>query len=162
LEAIRQEHPDDLQCDKTYLTGVDAGEETSTTRFIAIPVTLNQGIWGHIVMIVIDRENHTLEFYDPKGLSIRDLDGIPLRCSKREDIGALVKRLITRHRISRIVENTEKQQADNDSCGVYVSHFLAKRLEFPDKTTIFERPSISIYQMRLGLINAIFQRCALV
>ncbi len=103
-------------------------------KIIAIPLVIAGKFRKHIVTFVVDPTNKTIEFYDSKGLSIKDRASAPIDMTN--DIGEknhlklleLFKILNEKYKGFKVVENTHKHQKDFYNCGVYVLDYIKRRV----------------------------------
>ncbi len=80
----------------------------------------------HIVTIKIDNELHTIEYYDPKGLTINDRSGAIVRgtggrLTVPQFVYQVVQKYTDQSAVYTLSENTQMDQVDSHSCGVMVS-----------------------------------------
>jgi hypothetical protein len=114
----------------------------ATSDKILIPIVLKGLVRNHIVAVFFDRETNTLEYYDPKGLSIEDrhseylLNTAGGRITLNEAIENIKQKYGKEEEYIVTHENTHKHQWDSHNCGVYVCDFFRRRLQ-PD-TNFFD------------------------
>jgi Ulp1 family protease len=85
------------------------------------------------VTILVDRENKTIEFYDSKGLTIKDQASRKLRFPSQslttlEDHVNQIWKNFGADASWTFKENTTRHQTDAYNCGIYVSNFIQRRL----------------------------------
>ncbi len=98
------------------------------------PIGLGTRPIRHWVMVGVDTVNRTIEFYDPKGLSIADRASVPIDKYPSHTLEDLMDH-ISRHYTGEfpgewtVVQNREPHQRDTYNCGVYISNYMRRRLE---------------------------------
>ena len=109
---------------------------------LLIPIVLKGTFRDHIVAVLYDRRANTLEYYDPKGLTIEDRSSAYLanKTGGRLMLSKAIAEILLQYGNNRtqIKENTAKHQWDSHNCGVYVGDYFARRLageSFDDITT---------------------------
>ncbi len=107
-------------------------------RFLAIPFVLKGRFEDHIVAIYFDREKNILEYFDSKGLTIRDRNDSRLN--------AFIEKVLKKYGNDKttVIENTEKYQWDCHNCGAYVLSYFRLRKEGLDVKNAFEWQSYNV------------------
>ncbi len=145
---------------ESYLTRgakiVELPEVSRNSRQLMIPIHVKGLLRDHIIAVFFDRINNTLEFYDPKGLTIMDHARDRPINDPSINIPEVIRRLIAKYGNSRtkVVENTAKHQYDSHNCGVHVCDYFTRRIaenEAPDH--IEQQPSIDPSQIRIEMIQ---------
>jgi|GEM_PF-6105475 len=84
-----------------------------------------EGWRDHIVTMRIDNESHTIEYYDPKGLTINDRSSAIVKATDGKTVPQFVNEVVQKYTnqapIYTLRENTRMDQLDSHSCGVMVS-----------------------------------------
>jgi len=102
-------------------------------NWVAIPIILKGLFRDHIVTILVNRETKTIEFYDSKGLTIKDQGSRKLRFPSKslttleEHVNQIWKNFGADASWT-FKENTTRHQTDAYNCGIYVSNFIQRRL----------------------------------
>jgi len=123
-------------------------------RFLAIPFVLKGWFEDHIVAMYFDREKNTLEYFDSKGLTIRDRNDSRLN--------AFIKKVLDNYGTDKdkttVIENTKKHQWDCHNCGAYVLSYFRLRKEGSDieSTPVFLAFNVNTF-LRRQLIEEIEQ-----
>ena len=117
---------------------VREGLESSNERFVAFPIVLPHGkfsIIDHIVLIFIDRTEHTVEYFDPKGVTSE-------HSFLKE--GASISDVLDECKLALgdnylIKENSNTHQLCSNDCGVFLEKYLYERtVSSKDCDTIFQ------------------------
>ncbi len=97
-------------------------------NYIAIPVVLEGSFQNHTVLFFVDTLNKRIEYYDSKGLTIKDRNDPRLKAALDRVIERYGKEDFT------LIENREKHQYDSHNSGVYVMDYFYRRMkgESPD------------------------------
>lgn len=140
FEALKAQHPNfdytergmpkDNETDKRPFDivtkiNIKAAEQfqNPTTKLFAIPFNNNK----HIVVIFIDKDRKTVEYYDPRGATSNASES--KRYSELDLRANLVQ--IRDHFFGaegRIVENLRQHQNCRHRCGIWVSHYIFQRV----------------------------------
>lgn len=123
---------ENLQIDTSLLLG-QALACDQLRNWVAIPIILKGLFRDHIVTILVNKENKTIEFYDSKGLTIKDQARRELRFPSEslttlEDHVNAIWETFQADASWTFKENTTRHQTDAYNCGVFVSNFIQRRL----------------------------------
>lgn len=98
---------------------------------LALPVVVKGRFRDHVMIVVVDRENKHIEFYDSKGLTVNDRASERLTCYPSQTLKGLINKIWQKYAEEdwSFVENSSRHQSDGYNCGVYISHYLKQRVE---------------------------------
>lgn len=98
--------------------------------FIFIPVELEGRVRNHIVALVFDKVANRIEFYDPKGFTIKERSNW-VHCDDHLKLIDVFQRVALEYgnRKTTLWENTRKHQYDSHNCGIYVLDYIERRTE---------------------------------
>jgi hypothetical protein len=137
---LEKGHPEFLLIDRYLLPQgrYDLSTIPAGKTKIALPVILEGAVEDHIVTFFVDTTTNIIEYYDSKGLKISDRDEVLVN-GQGLRLSDVLDQLKTRIRNPHIAENTEKHQFNCYDCGVYVLHYIEKRLADVQFQTLFNR-----------------------
>ncbi len=130
---------------------------------LAIPIVVKGTLRDHVMMAMVDKKNQSIEFYDPKGLSVQDRASDRLTNYPEHSLPELMQEICDSYGKEgwTITENTIRHQGDGYNCGVYVSNFLKRRSEGESFANIvqnglsFQQASDSTRQEMIeGILNS--------
>lgn len=104
----------------------------SKKTLLAIPIVVKGRFRDHVVIVVVDREQYSIEFYDSKGLTVNDRASDRLACYPEHTLKSLIEKIWEKYAIEKewgVKENTTRHQSDGYNCGVYVSNYLKWRVD---------------------------------
>lgn len=110
---------------------LDLSQKKEDKTLYAFPVVLAGGRFfaDHVVTFVYDSKANAIEYYDPKGLTIKDrLWGETIHAGS-ENLTGIFQKIMTRYgdENTRLLQNTHKHQTDVHSCGMHVLDYIARR-----------------------------------
>jgi len=96
---------------------------------MAIPVVLHGKVRNHIVAVIVDKAGKAIEFYDSKGLTVKDRGSDKLEAFPKSTLKDLFDIISNKYSDGtwEIKENTKRHQSDGYNSGVYVSDYLKRR-----------------------------------
>ena len=99
----------------------------------------------HIVMIFIDKDTNSLEYFDSKGITSENRY---LKAkNKMSDVLSSLKKVFPNKNDIIIQENASVLQMDCHNCGAYITWFAARRLQ--DNATNIIKKGISSNEIRV-------------
>lgn len=114
---------------------------------VFVPLIIKGRFLNHIVTLYIDKTNHSMEYFDSKGLTILDRKGSSVKNIAESSLEELVAKIATHFKIQKVSENIKKVQWDSHNCGVYVASFIQQRMD-------------NIAPLRFSPPSIIRQKCA--
>ena len=110
-------------------TIVDQTLPETDKKYIAIPVVIKGSVEDHIVCFFIDQKTHTVEFFDSKGRTVKDLETETVRGTSQKSLGELADDILAKYTAIAFNQHTQKAQHDCHSCGLFVWDFIQRRLD---------------------------------
>lgn len=109
-------------------------EDAHIGELSIFPIGLDESFRKHWVIVVIDPKNHTIELYDPKGISIEDHASTRLHSYPNHTLKTLMNKIALHYTGQypaddwRVGENTNRHQTDAYNCGVYICNYMRRRV----------------------------------
>lgn len=98
-------------------------------KLLVIPIGVDSLFVKHAMMVTVDIENDTIEFYDPKGLTCCDHEYDKIAglksCSPARFIDELKSLYLSPN--AKLIENTQAHQKDDFNCAVYACDYAWRR-----------------------------------
>ncbi len=131
-------------------------------ELLAIPIVVKGAFRNHVLIVMIDKKNRLIEFYDSKGLTIQDRASDTLVNFPKRSIKELMTKICDDYFTAdwSLLENQTRHQSDGYNCGVYVSDYLKRRSEgetFEDIVNNGLSFSEASYSSRLDMMNRIIR-----
>ena len=119
----------------------------------AIPLVL-EGRINHMVTFVIDTERNQIEYFDPKGHTILDNEGIRLYKEDRPELFEVYFAILQKYGnpATSVFENRLPHQRDVNNCGAFVLRYItnrAKRIQAQALQNTYARESIWTFREEL-------------
>ncbi len=126
---------------------------------LAIPVRLAE---GHVVAFFVNQNTRTLEYYDPKGLTLLDRKDALLYSESSAEFGSkkslleIFYELRNKYACQHVIENLNKHQSNIYSNAVLISSFFKRRVEGTEFESI-SATACDNKDVRFDLVNLLFQ-----
>jgi hypothetical protein len=134
LTFLQERHPEcQFSLSFTSERGEQSLPEISDQNYVAIPVVIT-GIVDHIVCFFIDKKNQTIDFFDSKGRTLKDLEDETVLGEGGWKLGQLADAILQRYPCRTLNQNQRKLQKDIHSCALFIWDFLQRRLAKKPKT----------------------------
>ena len=134
MESLRN-HKDNFQYCTTYCSerqSLDPLPDLNNDQDkVVFPIAV-EGTCGrrpHVLAVVVDPSRHSIEFYDPKGLTLRDRDQDTVIGNKGR-LMDLMRNIWGKYAVDHewdLQENTTRHQDDGYNSGVYVCDYITRR-----------------------------------